>query len=232
MIRLDNVSFAYTRGRPVFPPITLDLPSHRRIALMGPADSGKSTLINILAGVAEPDAGRIERYARLSIPAGYQRAFRFAQTARQNAIFAARCYDADPDEVLHFVTKLAGLGDLLDRPMRDLSVPARLTFSYVLTYALPFDTYLFDNIIGPAVPGMKEVWEQLYAARTREAGAIIATRQPRVAEQFCDCLLLMRPEGAVFYDEIRGGLSAFQEARAAQAASAAPITAPPVGVAT
>ena len=98
--------------------------------------------------------------------------------------------------------------------MRDMSVPARLTFGYVLTYALPFDTYLFDNIIGPAVPGTRELWEQLYAARTRDSGAIIATRQPKVAEQFCDCALLVGCGSAVYYDDLKEGLDAFAEQRA------------------
>lgn len=215
MIRLENLTQTYVRDKPVFSALSLDLPSNRRLALLGPAESGKSTLINLLAGIDEPQQGRIERFARLSFPAGYQRAFRFSNTAKQNAIFAARIYDADPDEVLHFVVTLTGLGDLLERPMRDISVPARLTFGYVLTYALPFDTYLFDNIIGPAIPGTRELWEKLYAARTQESGAIIATRQPKVAEQFCDCVLLMGPTGAVYYDDLKEGLAAFAEQRAA-----------------
>jgi len=223
MIRLENLTQTYVKGKPVFSALNLDLPSNRRMALLGPAESGKSTLINLLAGTAEPQQGRIERFARLSFPAGYQRAFRFSNTAKQNAIFAARIYDADPDEVLHFVVTLSGLGDLLERPMRDMSVPARLIFGYVLTYALPFDTYLFDNIIGPAVTGTRELWEQLYAARTRESGAILATRQPKVAEQFCDCILLMNRDGVVYYDDLKEGLAAFAEQRAA--AQAAPASA-------
>jgi capsular polysaccharide transport system ATP-binding protein len=222
MIRLENLSQSYFNDKPVFPEITLELPTDRRLGLLGAADSGKTTLLNLLAGLTEPHRGRIERFARLSFPAGYQRGFRFSQSAKQNAIFAARIYDADPQEVLHFVCTLTDLGDQLERPMRDLSVPARLIFAYVLTYALPFDTYLFDNIIGPGVPGTRELWEQLYAARTREAGAIIATRQPRVVEALCDCVLVLGPGGAAYYDDIKDGIEAYAEARAAAQAAPAP----------
>jgi capsular polysaccharide transport system ATP-binding protein len=226
MIRLENLSFAYQKGKPVWPAIDLEIPTNRRMALLGAAESGKSTLVNLLAGVADSQQGRIERFARLSFPAGYQRGFKFSNTAKQNAVFAAKIYDADPEEVLHFVCTLTALGDQLDRPMRDLSVPARLSFAYLLTYALPFDTYLFDNIIGPGVPGTRELWEQLYAARTRDSGAIIATRQPKLAEQLCDCALVLGPQGAVYYDDIKDGLAAFAEVRAAaQAASGAYTTA-------
>lgn len=162
MIRLDAVSYAYFRGKTVFDGVSIELPTHRRMAVLGGQETGKTTLVALLAGVIDPTAGRIERFAHLSFPAGYSRAFRMSNSVRQNVMFAARIYDADPEQVVDFVAGLLGLDALLDRPMRDLSVPQRLQVAFALTYALPFDCYLFDNIIGPGDPASRDLWRQLY----------------------------------------------------------------------
>jgi len=226
MIRLDNVTYTYARGKTVIANLAIDLPTHRRMAVLGPAETGKTTLIGLLSGVIDPAEGRIERFAHLSFPAGYSRAFRFSHPARQNLAFAARIYDADPEEVIDFVGGILGLGAELDRPMRDMPIPTRMALAYALTYALPFDTYLFDNIIGPGDPANRDLWRQLYDARTVSAGAILATRQPRVAEAHCDCALVMRRHAApVFCDDIREAIALFEEDAAAPARAATPESA-------
>lgn len=216
MIRLDNVSFAYQRGRNEIEGVSIDLPSHRRMAILGGPETGKTTLVSLLAGVLDPTGGRIERLAHLSFPAGYNRAFRFANTVRQNIIFAARVYDADPGEVVEFICGILDLRDWIDRPMRDLPVPMRRSVAYALTYALPFDTYLFDNIIGPGDPATRDLWRQLYEARTATAGAVVATRQPRVAEAYCDCALVLRRGAApVFFENLPDAIALFEADTAA-----------------
>lgn len=229
MIRLDSVSYAYPRGRSVFENVSIDLPSHRRLAVLGGQETGKTTLIGLLSGVIDPSSGRIERFAHLSYPAGFARAFRLGNPLRQNLAFAARVYDADPDEVIGFVGGILGLDDQMDRAMRDLPIPTRQALAYALTYALPFDTYLFDNIIGPGDPAMRELWRQLYEARTAQAGAILATRQPRVAEAWCDCALVLRRDAApVYCDDIREGIALFEADHAEPVVpEAAPVEAKP-----
>lgn len=222
MIRLDNVSFAYQRGRNEIDGVTIDLPSHRRMAILGGPETGKTTLVGLLAGILDPTSGRIERRAHLSFPAGYNRAFRFASSVRQNMVFAARIYDADPGEVVDFICGILDLREWIDRPMRDLPVRTRLSVAYALTYALPFDTYLFDNIIGPGDPATRDLWRQLYEARTATAGAVVATRQPRVAEAYCDCaLVLRRGASPLFFENLRDAIALFEaDAAAGQEASA------------
>jgi capsular polysaccharide transport system ATP-binding protein len=226
MIRLDNLKYTYFRGRTVFDGITVDMPSHRRMALLGGPDSGKTTLIGLLSGVIDPTEGKIVRRARLSYPAGYNRAFRTSNSVRQNVMFAAQIYDADPAEVVDFIAGILDLHAELDRPMRDLPIPLRMTLAFALTYALPFDTYLFDNVIGPGDVATRDLWRQLFEARAATSGMIFATRLPRMAEMYCDCALVLRPAGnPVFCDDLRDGLALFEaDTLAAGAARAAPAT--------
>ncbi|MBB4304591.1 NitT/TauT family transport system ATP-binding protein [Rhodobium orientis] len=62
---LDGVRFSYG-DVPVLAGIDLAVPERGITTLMGPSGCGKSTLLAIVAGLLQPDAGRIER--------GFQRA--------------------------------------------------------------------------------------------------------------------------------------------------------------
>ena len=58
-IRFEQVSLSYDRGRPALSDLDLDIHSGERIAIVGESGAGKSSLIHLLLGFDEPDAGRI-----------------------------------------------------------------------------------------------------------------------------------------------------------------------------
>ena len=132
MIRLDAVTQNYRAAAPIFFDVSLDIPTNRRVALLGVAQSGKTTLIQMLAGLMAPSSGTIHRMARLSFPAGYQRGFRMGASVRQNLAFAAQIYDADEGDLFEFVGEVTGLQDLLDAPLKDLAVQERVNLSFAL----------------------------------------------------------------------------------------------------
>lgn len=60
-IRFENVTFTYPGDstRPALDDVTLTLPLGRIVALVGENGSGKTTLVKLLAGLYQPDRGRI-----------------------------------------------------------------------------------------------------------------------------------------------------------------------------
>lgn len=58
-IKIENVSKSYTRGVRVLEPLNLEIGAGELFFLLGPSGCGKSTLLRILAGLVEPDGGRI-----------------------------------------------------------------------------------------------------------------------------------------------------------------------------
>jgi ABC-type multidrug transport system fused ATPase/permease subunit len=59
-IELNSVSFTYPKGsKPAISEITLRVPAGSSIAIVGPSGAGKTTFIDVLLGVIEPDEGSI-----------------------------------------------------------------------------------------------------------------------------------------------------------------------------
>ena len=52
---------------PVFAGVNFDVRPGERIGLVGPNGTGKSTLMNILAGFDEPDIGQVEKHATCDV---------------------------------------------------------------------------------------------------------------------------------------------------------------------
>ncbi|WP_353229046.1 ATP-binding cassette domain-containing protein [Novosphingobium sp.] len=220
MIQLHRVTFTGQDGHTLFDDVSLEMPSDRRVAVLGGKWSGKSTLVQMLCGLVKPSHGYVDRFARLSFPGGFLRGFRPAHTGRHNVMFAAKIYGADPDEVFEFVRHVSGLGDKIEIHMRLMTPQDRARLSYVLTYALPFDTYLFDNSIGAIDPEFRARCEAMFEARTRTAGAIVATANVRVVRQHCDCGYVIRNKGLVFYNDVMEAISVFESDQAAAASVA------------
>jgi capsular polysaccharide transport system ATP-binding protein len=212
MISLRSVSHVLGNGREILSGTDLDIPAGRSVALLGRQSAGKSTVLSLLAGNIAPHRGRIQRSSKVSYVAGFQGGFRVTQTGRQNIIFAARAYGADPQEVFDFVRSVTGFGAALDVPLRLLSLPNRNNLSYVLAYALSFDIYLFDNVIGPIlseIPDFAGICQEMYQRRMADAGCIIATRNPYVAQKYCDCAILLRDRQLLFFDDLREAVAIF-----------------------
>lgn len=58
-IRLDNVSFSYTKEKKLIENLNLDVKKGQRIAIVGPTGCGKTTLINLLMRFYDVDAGTV-----------------------------------------------------------------------------------------------------------------------------------------------------------------------------
>ena len=193
--------------------VSLEIPAKRRVALLGATGCGKTTFINVLAGLEPLSAGSIDRYANVSFPVGNVRLFRPTSTPELNTRFFARCYGLDRAQMWDFVQDLAELSDEASkREMRLLTPEQRVQFAYALAVAIPFDTYLFDGRLAVGGSRFKERFMFALEERLKSAGLIVATRDARFARQFCDAGLLIRDARMELYDELEESIGALANA--------------------
>ncbi|WP_226645607.1 ABC transporter ATP-binding protein [Mesobacillus subterraneus] len=98
-IEFKNINFSYDENKMIFSNLSLQIPSGKMVALVGPSGAGKTTLFNLLQGFYQPQSGRILidevpteemtlselRSAIAHVP---QETFLFAGTIRENLSLA------------------------------------------------------------------------------------------------------------------------------------------------
>lgn len=123
-LRLTNLSFSYPKTKsPVLTDIGLTVIKGQKLGVLGQAGCGKSTLIEIIAGLYQPTEGRVEVdgvdvYSNMNAwrqLIGYvpQTSFIIPDTIAANIVFGK---DGDTDEsAIKNVLKQVGLDDFVDK---------------------------------------------------------------------------------------------------------------------
>ena len=189
MIEFDNVSKSFwtgTQRKVILNRASFRVRPGNSLGVLAPNGTGKTTLINMMAGLEKPDEGEIRRTSRISFPLGFMGGVIGRLSATENARFIARLYGLDPDYVEAFCRWVCGLEEYFDRPVGTYSAGMRSRFSFALLLALDFDFYLIDE----GMPGTSDVEFNRKAGhilnqRLQTATVIIVSHQAETLEKFC-----------------------------------------------
>lgn len=189
MIEFREVSKSFWTGRRrkvILDRASFRVEPGRNLGILAPNGTGKTTLVNMMAGLEQPDEGRILRRARVSFPLGHTGGIDPALSAVENARFIARLYGHDPDHVEAFMRDLVDIGDYFEMPMHTYSAGMRSRTAFALMLALQFDYYLIDEGL-PATSdvGFLRSARAVLAERLANATLVIVSHNPRVIERYC-----------------------------------------------
>ena len=188
MLEFNNVSKSFWTGTQR--KIILDRVSFRvelgtSLGILAPNGTGKTTLINMMAGLEKPDEGEIRREANISFPLGFMGGVISKHSARENSRYIAKLYGLDPDYVEAFCRWVCGLQEYFDQPLATYSSGMRSRFTFSLFLALDFDMYLIDE----GMPASTDVEfnkkaGDLLAERLKTTTTIIVSHDPAILEKF------------------------------------------------
>jgi putative ABC transport system ATP-binding protein len=194
MIAVDNLSFAYPDGdfRLTVPALTLE--PGENVAVVGPSGTGKTTLLNLLAGIVVPDSGTV-RLGDQTISAmgdSARRATRAATigfvfqdfalleylSARENILFPYRIaagarLDAAARARADDLAAACGLSGKLDRRPGALSQGEQQRVALCRALVMKPRLVLADEATGNLDPANKTAILDLLFARTAEEGATL-----------------------------------------------------------
>lgn len=188
MILLEHIWKSYGRGRKAKDVLTdidatLDF-SSGNIGILGGRKSGKTTLLNIIAGVTQPDHGRIKRLARVSWPLSW-RGLGKGITADAQVAFLARLYQADRRSTLRYVAELSRLDRKLYELMDTYSPREKDRLMLALALALDFDLYLIDEALPGIQPEFKDAYDAAWSERLKDRRVLVATAKPPHLPKYC-----------------------------------------------
>lgn len=204
MIRLRNLSKTYVldgRRKTVADNINAVFPTKVAVALLGRNGAGKSSLLRMVSGAMLPTSGDILSDGTISWPVGFTGSFSKELSGEQNCRFVARTYGVDTDELIDFVKDFAEIGQHFTLPVRTYSSGMRARLAFGLSMAVPFDTYLVDEVAAVGDAAFKKKSNRVFNARMADAGAIVVSHSMRMLRQTCQAgAVLERGRLSYFHD--------------------------------
>ncbi|MEW2917531.1 ATP-binding cassette domain-containing protein [Ruegeria sp. ANG10] len=188
MLEFENVSKSFwtgTRRKVILDRVSFQIELGRSIGILAPNGTGKTTLINMMAGLEKPDEGVIRKSCRISFPMGFSGGVVKKLSALENARYIAKIYGMDPDYVEAYCSWLCNLGEYFNQPIGTYSTGMRARFTFALMLALDFDMYLIDE----GMPSSTDVEFNRKAGdilreRLRTTTLVIVSHNPDVIEKF------------------------------------------------
>lgn len=206
MIAFENVSKSFWTGKRrkvILDQASFRVELGRSLGILAPNGTGKTTIINMMAGLEKPDEGKIVRASRISFPLGYMGGVIPKHTATENARYIARLYGLDPDYIEGFCRWLAGIGEYFDMPIGTYSSGMKARFTFSLMLALEFDIYLIDE----GMPSSTDVeFNRRAGAILRErltnATVVVVSHQAQTIEKFCRQAAVLRNGQLYMFDTL------------------------------
>lgn len=189
MLEFVNVSKSFWTGTQR--KVILDRASFRvelgnSIGILAKNGTGKTTIINMMAGLEKPDEGRINKTCRVSFPLGFMGGVINKLSAMENSRYIARLYGLDPDYIEAFCRWLCGLEEYFDMPVGTYSQGMRSRFSFSLMLALDFDLYLIDEGMPSTTDAeFNKKAGDILKERLRTTTVLIVSHDAKVLEKFC-----------------------------------------------
>lgn len=217
MIEFQNVTKSYLHhkgGRKyVFKGLSFSIPEGKNLAILGRNGAGKTTMINLLAGIDSPDSGKIISNKRISWPVGLSGGFQGSLSARENSKFIARTQGFRGKELLQKVKSVedfAKIDEYFDLPMKTYSSGMRGRVAFGLSLAFDFDYYLVDEAISVGDQRFKRKAKEIFREKIGQANLILVTHGMSQVKELCDLVMILDQGKAKIYKNIDDGIKDYQ----------------------
>ena len=206
MLEFINVSKSFWTGKQR--KVILDRASFRvelgnSMGILAKNGTGKTTIINMMAGLEKPDEGRIVKTCRVSFPLGFMGGVINRLSAMENSRYIARMYGLDPDYIEAFCRWMCNLDEYFDMPVGTYSQGMRSRFSFSLMLALDFDLYLIDEGMPSTTDAeFNKKAGDILQERLKTTTVLIVSHKPETLEKFCRSAAVLRDGQLHMFDTL------------------------------
>ncbi|WP_111559270.1 ABC transporter ATP-binding protein [Paracoccus sediminilitoris] len=214
MIHLQNICKSYTlngRRKVVADNITATFPSGVSVALLGRNGAGKSSLLRMISGAMLPSSGKILSTGTISWPVGFAGSFNGELTGEQNCRFVARVYGVNTRQLLAFVEDFAELGDHFYLPFRSYSSGMKSRLAFGLSMAVPFDTYLVDEVSAVGDAAFKAKSNRVFNERMSRSGAVVVSHSMGMLRATCHAGAVLEDGKLTFMPDLEEAIALHME---------------------
>ncbi len=206
MIAFDSVSLKFRLpdggARHILKEASFAIPSGVKLGVLGGNGAGKSTLLRLVAGIIDPDEGKIYRSETVSFPMGLAQTFHPHLTGRQNVAFVARVFGADIGAIQDYVLDFSELGPYFDAQLGTYSSGMMAKFSFGISIALEFDFYLIDEITEVGDARFREKCARILREKIRDKGMLVVSHNSQTIKNFCQAAAILHEGRLEFFDTV------------------------------
>lgn len=206
MLEFQNVSKSFWTGKTrkvILDQATFRIELGKSMGILAPNGTGKTTIINMMAGLEHPDEGHIVRTSKISFPLGVVGGINPKQSGQENTRYIARLYGIDPDHTEAFCRYLVDIKEYFEMPVATYSAGMRSRFMFALMLSLEFDIYLIDE-------GMPSTMDAAFNQRAGEilnerltnSTVVIVSHQSRILEKYCKTAAVLRDGRLHMFDNL------------------------------
>ncbi|WP_175517653.1 ABC transporter ATP-binding protein [Planctomicrobium piriforme] len=218
MIRIMNVTQHYG-VRPVLKNVSIEIPAGSRTAVIGPNGMGKTTLLNVMAGVLAPQHGFVEidgLIRRSSVEAELEirrhtvflpdRSFLpQTRTGREFLLAVGKLYEVEQDRIIDHAQRLLDLFELTaiaDSPIRTYSAGQQKKIALSSAIITDARTLLLDEPfsggLDPAgILALRHLLQRL--AERQQRTVVMTSPVPELVTEIADRIIIIRSGEVVAY---------------------------------
>lgn len=217
MIELINATKYYQTnlGRKyILNNVSLTIPSHKSIAILGSNGAGKSTLLRMLGGIDYPNKGIIKSKNSFSWPMGLAGGFQGSMTGRQNVKFVCRIYGENEDHIkdaINFVKEFSELKDYFDMPIKTYSSGMKARLSFGLSLFFDFDYILIDETLSVGDKKFKIKAKDALLQKIENSNAIVVSHSMKTLKELCDVAIYLENGKMQYFEDIREAINCYQK---------------------
>lgn len=206
MLEFDNVSKSFwtgTQRKVILEKVSFRVELGRSMGILAPNGTGKTTVINMMAGLEKPDEGEIRRGCRISFPLGFMGGVITKISAMENSRYIARLYGLDPDYVEAFCRWMCNLEEYFEQPVSTYSSGMAGRLSLALLLSLDFDIYLVDEGM-PTMADAEFVRKagEVFRQRLKHATLVMVSHMPKQLEAYAHKAAILKNGRLKFYDSL------------------------------
>lgn len=175
--------------------INLTLASGDFVGIVGRNGSGKSTLLKIIAGIYEPDEGKIAVTGRMAPFLELGIGFQPELTARENIVLNATLLGLPPKTIaarFKQIVDFAEVENFLDLKIKNFSSGMQARLAFAIAIQTDADLYLCDEVLAVGDQGFQAKCRAVFKEwRQQGKSAILVSHAPALIAEFCNRVILL-----------------------------------------
>jgi lipopolysaccharide transport system ATP-binding protein len=223
VLSLKNIGVYYWRRRRVFSKerfwaikdISLDLNHGETLGIIGRNGVGKSTLLKLMAGIIDPDRGRMVRNGERASLLALQAGFSPHLSGRENAILNGmllgmrrRDVESKMDEIISF----SELYDFIDDPIKSYSSGMKARLGFAIAFQADPELLLIDEVIGVGdeafrIKSTNAMKKRILSGRT----VVLVSHNPFIINELCDRVVWIKNGTVHLEGNVENVLKAYKE---------------------